>query len=86
MCFELLGFDIMLTSDLKPVLLEVNHAPSFATESPLDFEIKKGLFVDMFRILGLSIEKKKAKLLSVYEEKLSRMTTKYTLKQKTEMK
>jgi len=86
MCFELLGFDVMLTSDLKPVLLEVNHAPSFATESPLDFEIKKGLFVDMFRILGLSIEKKKARLLSVYEEKLSRMTTKYTLKQKTEMK
>jgi len=63
MCFELLGFDVMLTSDLKPMLLEVNHAPSFATESPLDYEIKRGLFVDMFGILGLSIEKKRAKLL-----------------------
>ena len=76
----------MLTSDLKPILLEVNHAPSFATESPLDYEIKKGLFVDMFGILGLSIEKKRSKLTSMYEEKLSRMTTKYTMKQKMELK
>ena len=86
MCFELLGFDVMLTSDLKPMLLEVNHAPSFATESPLDYEIKRGLFVDMFGILGLSIDKKRAKLMAVYEDKLTRMTTKHTLKQKTEMK
>ena len=86
MCFELLGFDVMLTSDLKPMLLEVNHAPSFATESPLDYEIKRGLFVDMFGILGLSVEKKRAKLMAGYEEKLSRMTTKYTMKQKMEIK
>jgi len=41
MCFELLGFDIILNSDLKPLLLEVNHAPSFATDSPLDKDIKQ---------------------------------------------
>lgn len=70
MCFELLGFDIMLDSDLKPMLLEVNHAPSFATDSPLDYDIKKSLFVDMFKMLGLSIEKKQEKLTAVYEEKL----------------
>jgi hypothetical protein len=40
----------------------------------------------MFGILGLSIEKKRAKLTAVYEDKLIRMTTKHTLKQKTEMK
>ena len=62
MCFELLGFDIILNSDLKPLLLEVNHAPSFATDSPLDYEIKKNLFVDMFSMLGLTIERKRAKL------------------------
>ncbi len=62
MCFELLGFDIILNSDLKPLLLEVNHAPSFATDSPLDYEIKKKLFVDMFSMLGLTIERKRAKL------------------------
>jgi tubulin polyglutamylase TTLL6/13 len=62
MCFELLGFDIILNSDLKPLLLEVNHAPSFATDSPLDYEIKKKLFIDMFSMLGLTIERKRAKL------------------------
>ena len=46
MCFELLGFDIILDSNLKPMLLEVNHAPSFATDSPLDYDIKHKLFVD----------------------------------------
>lgn len=59
MSFELLGFDILLTSDFKPILLEVNHAPSFATDSPLDYEIKHAIFVDMFRMVGLSVERKK---------------------------
>lgn len=62
MCFELLGFDIMMNADMRPILLEVNHAPSFATESPLDYEIKKDLFVDMFGILGLSVDRKREKL------------------------
>lgn len=66
MCFELLGFDIILDKNLKPWLLEVNSAPSFATDSPLDYEIKRGLFVDMFKILGLTLDRKKEKLLSVY--------------------
>jgi tubulin polyglutamylase TTLL6/13 len=86
MCFELLGFDIILDSNLKPMLLEVNHAPSFATDSPLDYEIKKALFVDMFGMLGLTLERKKDKLMSNYEEKLSRMLEKKTLKEKSKIK
>jgi tubulin polyglutamylase TTLL6/13 len=62
MCFEILGFDIILTSKMKPMLLEVNHAPSFATDSPLDLEIKKTIFVDMFKLLGLSITRKRDKI------------------------
>ena len=80
MCFELLGFDIILDKNLKPSLLEVNSAPSFATESPLDYDIKRGLFVDMFGILGLSLERKKQKLMAVYQEKLDRMMNKVTVK------
>ena len=80
MCFEVLGFDIILDDKGKPVLLEVNQAPSFATDSPLDYELKKGLFVDMFRLLGLSVDKKKAKLKRLYEEKKDRMLTKLTMK------
>ena len=86
MCFELLGFDIILDSNLKPMLLEVNHAPSFATDSPVDYEIKKALFVDMFGMLGLTLERKKDKLMSNYEEKLSRMLEKKTLKEKSKIK
>lgn len=40
MCFEVLGFDILLDSQFKPWLLEVNLAPSFNSDSPLDTHIK----------------------------------------------
>ena len=54
MCFELLGFDIFLDSDLKPWIIEVNHSPSFATDTPLDFKIKKNLIADTIKLLNLS--------------------------------
>ena len=42
-CFEMLGFDILIDSDLKPWLIEVNLSSSMATESPLDLKIKSNL-------------------------------------------
>lgn len=54
MCFEILGFDIFLDDNLKPWILEVNHAPSFTTDSPLDFKIKKSLITDTISLLNLS--------------------------------
>lgn len=46
MCFEVFGFDVMLDSDLKAYLIEVNHTPSFTTDTPLDYHIKHSLILD----------------------------------------
>jgi tubulin polyglutamylase TTLL5 len=50
-CFELLGFDILLDADMKPWLMEVNLSPSLATESPLDLKIKSNLFLDSMNLV-----------------------------------
>lgn len=52
-CFEILGFDILIDSDLKPWLLEVNLSPSLATDSPLDHSIKSTLVTDAFNLVGV---------------------------------
>ena len=57
-CFEILGFDIMLDHKCKPYLLEVNHSPSFSTDSPLDEKVKGELIRDTIRLLGLSKKRK----------------------------
>lgn len=54
MCFQILGFDIFIDSKSKPWLIEVNQSPSFVTDTPLDFTIKKGLLCDAIEILNLS--------------------------------
>ena len=58
MCFEILGFDIMLDAKCKPYLLEVNHSPSFSTDSPLDEKVKGELIRDTLRLLGISKKRK----------------------------
>nr|XP_012621500.1 tubulin polyglutamylase TTLL6 isoform X3 [Microcebus murinus] len=59
-CFEILGFDILLDRKLKPWLLEVNHSPSFSTDSWLDKEVKDNLLYDTFVLINLrSCNKKK---------------------------
>jgi tubulin polyglutamylase TTLL6/13 len=57
-CFQILGFDIMIDKKLKPWLLEVNHAPSLATDSAFDMKVKKKLVEDTIRILNLSRKRK----------------------------
>ena len=47
------GYDIMLDSDLNPWLLEVNLAPSLSADSPLDYNIKSNLIVDLFNLVGV---------------------------------
>nr|XP_014340384.1 PREDICTED: tubulin polyglutamylase TTLL13 isoform X1 [Latimeria chalumnae] len=52
-CFEILGFDILLDRRLKPWLLEVNHSPSFTTDSHLDREVKDMLLTNTFSLINL---------------------------------
>ncbi|KAM4843147.1 tubulin polyglutamylase TTLL6 isoform 1-T2 [Thomomys bottae] len=52
-CFEILGFDILLDHKLKPWLLEVNHSPSFSTDSRLDREVKDNLLYDTLVLINL---------------------------------
>jgi len=52
-CFEIFGFDIILDSDLKPWVLEVNLSPSLSTDSPLDLIIKQNLLVSTWNMCGL---------------------------------
>ncbi|XP_027623136.1 tubulin polyglutamylase TTLL6 isoform X3 [Tupaia chinensis] len=59
-CFEILGFDILLDHKLKPWLLEVNHSPSFSTDSWLDKEVKDSLLYDTLVLIDLgNCDKKK---------------------------
>jgi len=58
MCFEVLGMDVILNHKLKPFLLEVNHTPSFTTDTPLDSLIKRNLINDALRLMNISVKQR----------------------------
>jgi len=58
LCFQVLGFDIMLDSKAKPWLIEVNQSPSFSTDTPLDYQIKKAVILQSILLLNLSAKRK----------------------------
>lgn len=60
MCFEVLGFDVLIDEDLKPWLLEVNFTPSFTTDSALDVKIKSQIVNDTLKLVSLPEKLKKA--------------------------
>ena len=60
MCFELLGFDVMLTEKCEPVLLEINHTPSFSTDTPLDKHIKFNYIKDSLTLMNINERTKNA--------------------------
>lgn len=58
MCFQVLGFDIMIDKHYRPWLIEVNQSPSFGTDSPLDYRVKKAVLTDTFKLLNVSYAKR----------------------------
>jgi hypothetical protein len=52
-CFELYGFDILIDSELKPWLLEVNLSPSLNCDAPIDMKIKSAMLCDLLNLIGV---------------------------------
>jgi len=52
-CFDLFGFDILIDSNYKPWVLEVNLSPSLATDSSLDLFVKGNLVADTLNLVGV---------------------------------
>ncbi|NXT82785.1 TTL11 polyglutamylase, partial [Zapornia atra] len=77
-CFQILGFDILLMKNLKPMLLEVNANPSMRIEheqelspgvfenvpSPVDEEVKVAVIRDTLRLVDPQKKKRKDTQLS----------------------
>ncbi|KAJ2998079.1 Tubulin polyglutamylase ttll6 [Globomyces sp. JEL0801] len=72
-CFEILGFDILLDSKLKPWVLEVNHSPSFTCDALLDKEIKSGVIKDALNLLSLNSSSPKRYLRDQKAKSLNRL-------------
>lgn len=68
MCFQILGFDIILDSNYTPYLLEVNHNPSLITDTPLDKFIKKKLVKDTLGLLNVNVKRKEEKVMKKRKE------------------
>lgn len=58
MCFHILGMDIMLNNKGDPFVIEVNHTPSFSTDTPLDHKIKFDLIRDTLVLMNINVKKK----------------------------
>ncbi|TRY82626.1 hypothetical protein DNTS_032571 [Danionella cerebrum] len=61
-CFEVLGFDIILDRKLKPWLLEINRAPSFGTDQKIDYDVKKGALLNALKLLNIRASDKRRNL------------------------
>ena len=59
-CFELLGVDIMIDTKLNPILIEVNHLPSWGTDSSVDELIKSRVIVQALSAINVKLHEKKA--------------------------
>ncbi|OMJ79426.1 hypothetical protein SteCoe_20581 [Stentor coeruleus] len=75
MCFEVLGFDVIIDKKLNPYVLEVNHTPSFSTDSPLDRKIKKRVISEALELVNVTLQNRKKYYKKLKEEVLKRTMT-----------
>uniref|UniRef100_A0A672UM51 Tubulin tyrosine ligase like 7 n=1 Tax=Strigops habroptila TaxID=2489341 RepID=A0A672UM51_STRHB len=72
-CFEVLGFDILLDRKLKPWLLEINRAPSFGTDQKIDYDVKKGVLLNALKLLNIRTSDKRKNLAQQKAESQKRL-------------
>ena len=86
MCFEILGFDIMLDHKLNPYIIEINYTPSFTCDTPLDRHIKKNLIADTLNLIGVNEKwKRECKIKrdkEIQERMMSGKRKKYTIEER----
>lgn len=58
MCFHVLGLDVMINNKGEPYVIEVNHTPSFTTDTPLDHKIKYSLVKDTLQLMNINVKQK----------------------------
>ena len=52
-CFELYGFDVMIDSDFKPWLIEINGSPSMTASTKEDYRLKMSVLDDTLTVINL---------------------------------
>lgn len=50
-CFEMYGFDVLLDSNCKPWLIEINSSPSLTTTTKKDLNLKMDLLRSLYEIV-----------------------------------
>ena len=50
-CFELFGFDVLLDSNMRPWLLEVNTCPALGTSTAVDKAVKKPMLQQLVHLV-----------------------------------
>ena len=59
--YQILGYDILITKDFNPLLLEININPDIIIYSYFDEPIKANLFIDTLNLVGISPYSRKTK-------------------------
>ena len=80
----------MLDKNHKPWLLEINHSPSFDTDTPLDYKIKSSLISDTLKLLNLSPQRRNRykweKQMTMQQRILTGKKTKMTAEERRQVK
>ncbi|KAJ3175126.1 Tubulin polyglutamylase ttll4 [Irineochytrium annulatum] len=71
-CYELFGFDVLLDSDLKPWLMEVNISPSLKASCDMDYNLKSRMVTDLLNLVGIRIKDLEASRIKKYKDNWKR--------------